>query len=308
MPITRGMDPKDYHQDPAAEPSLSSTLARALLNQSPRHAWWASPRLNPEWLPTVKTEFDVGHAAHTAILSRGAGIAVIDADDWRTNAAKAEREEARAAGLTPLLLHQALAVEAYRDAVLERLTLMGLGEVFSSPDSAEVVAIAEIDGCWCRAMIDYQAADGWVYDLKTTTDAKPEAVRRSVESYGYHIQAAHYLDTWRAAGGEARGIRFVFVEKSPPHEVSVVELTDDMSAEDDWGEVAREQCADARAMWRRCLEADHWPGYPPAILTIGAPDWVRGKWADRREIVAAQAPRKPSKTAKAVAAAMQEPA
>jgi hypothetical protein len=55
--------PEEYHRDPAPAPSLSSTLARVLLNQSPLHAWTASPRLNPMWEPKDSATFDIGRAA-----------------------------------------------------------------------------------------------------------------------------------------------------------------------------------------------------------------------------------------------------
>ena len=42
-----------YHLDPCPEASLSSTLAKTMLAQSPLHAWTASPRLNPDWEPVA---------------------------------------------------------------------------------------------------------------------------------------------------------------------------------------------------------------------------------------------------------------
>ena len=69
------MPEADYHADPCPEPSLSSTLARLMVNRSPRHAWTASPRLNPDHEPVNKETFDVGRAAHAVLLGRGAPIA-----------------------------------------------------------------------------------------------------------------------------------------------------------------------------------------------------------------------------------------
>lgn len=289
--IHRGLAPDRYHGDPAPVPSLSSTLARAMIAQSPRHAWALHPRLNPGHQPAEREAFDLGTAAHTSLLSVGAKVYVVDAPDWLSKEARAERQEARAAGLVPILAEQAEAVARMTSAVRGRLFAMGLGYVFTNAACSEVAALAQIEGCWCRCMVDFVAQDGWLYDLKTTMDASPEAVRRSVESYGYHVQASHYLETWRAAGGEAKGLRFVFVEKSPPHEVTVAELVDDLADPSDWGAIAREQTARARALWRHCLASGDWPGYPAQIVTIGAPAWVGEKWAERKGILEASAPR-----------------
>lgn len=301
--IHPGISAERYHADPAPAPSLSSTLARALIFQSPRHAWTAHPRLNPGWQPDERETFDIGRAAHTALLTVGQGIRIVDAPDWRGKDARAERDAARKDGLTPILAHQADAVRAMAGAVRSRLTEMGMDHVFADPAAAEVAALAEIDGCWCRCMVDW-VGDGAIWDLKTTTDASPEAVRRAVEGYGYHVQATHYLETWRAAGGDARRVRFVFVEKTPPHEAAVVELVDDIADPSDWGEIARAQVAEARALWRDCLASGEWSGYPPEVIRIGAPAWVAEKWEERRAILGAS---KPSAAAMRAAAEMQAP-
>lgn len=62
---------EEYHADPCAAPSLSSTLAGLLLNRSPRHAWTAHPRLNPEHQSKDSKTFDIGRAAHRAVLGKG---------------------------------------------------------------------------------------------------------------------------------------------------------------------------------------------------------------------------------------------
>ena len=140
-----------------------------------------------------------------------------------------------------------------------------------------MAAIAEIDGTWCRAMVDSAPEDPAepLYDLKTTQDAAPEAVMRSIMTYGYDVQAAHYLDTWEAATGEKRKFRFVFDEKEAPHEVAVVELGADTL------DLARRKVARAREMWRLCLSQDDWPGYPRGVHTIDLPEFFQSRWMDR---------------------------
>lgn len=292
--------PEDiYHADPAPDPSLSSTLARLIVNRSPRHAWTASPRLNPDFQPVNKETFDIGRACHAIMLGKGASIEVVDADDWRSKAAQQQRNEARAAGYTPLLRHQYEATQEMVGAASRQIEPFGLTFPLGP---TEVVAAAQIDGVWCRAMIDYAPDDVLqpLYDVKTCDDASPEACIRAVTGYGYDLQAAFYLDVWHAATLQKRGFRFVFIEKAPPYGVSVIELHrgDDDA---DWMTAAHDKAAEARRIWGECLRTGRWPGYPAQVAVVGAPVWHVQRWEDRR------AAGKPSAQTLSRAAAWQAP-
>lgn len=269
-----------YHADPAPAPSLSSSIARILLDQSPLHAWTASPRLNPAWEPTESKTFDIGRAAHRAILGAGGDYVAIPEELLGSNGAastKAAREwieNARARGLTPLKAHEVAMVETMADKAAR--VLAGAGINLHHADS-EVVAVAEIDGVWCRAMLDNVPEDPRqpIYDIKTCESAAPEACLKSVLNYGYDVQAAHYLDTWKAATGEARVFRFIFQEKSKPHEVCVIEIGQDSL------DLARRKVARAREMWGICLGRDEWPGYPLGVHKVDLPAWTFERWFER---------------------------
>lgn len=305
------IDAETYHSDPCPAPSLSSTLAKELLGKSPRHAWTASPRLNPNWGPHDSKTFDIGRAAHRAVLGRGGDYVTIPEAVLASNGAastkeaKAFIEDARAQGLTPIKASEAEAVEAMKASILTKLFLMRIPEF--TPDRSEVTAIAEIDGIWCRAMIDHAPSDPRLplYDLKTCTDASPEAVVKAVATYRYDVQAAHYLDVWQAATGERRKFRFVFVEKDPPFEVAVVELYEKPGDEADWFDHARADISDARRVWGQCLNSDHWPGYPARVAVVGAPGWHTAK-LEAKAALRTTAP-KPAAKAVADAAAWQAP-
>lgn len=298
-----------YHADELRpEPTLSSTLARLILDRSPRHAWAAHPRLNPDWEPEERRTFDVGRAAHRVVLGRGAEYAAVPEEllDTRgglgTKAAREWCDAKRADGVTPLRPADAEAVTRMAAAVEGRLSVMGLG---LDPERSELTALAEVDGVWCRALIDNAPADpaAPLYDFKTCEDASPDALVRAVLRYGYDVQAAHYLDTWEAATGERRGFRFVFVEKRPPHEVAVVELCDDPDDPGDWMETARSKAREARRIWGRCLETGEWPGYPAQVGILTAPVWYAAAWAERETGEIAAARERP--TSAAIRAAME---
>ena len=282
-----GVTEADYHADTLLPvPTLSSTLARLVLARSPLHAWTAHPRLNPAWEPTEKKTFDIGRAAHRAVLGRGSDYAAYPAEYLASNGAASTKEakdwaeEQRAEGRTPLKFDEIDQICAMAVSVNRQLAAMGIK---LDPTRSEVVALAEIDGIWCRAMIDNAPTDPRLplYDLKSTTDASPESLAKTIASYGYDLQAAHYLAVWKAATGEDRRFRIIFVEKEAPYGVQVAELYRKPGDEADWFDHADALARDARRIWGECLRSGNWPCYPSRVAVIGAPGWHLTKMEDR---------------------------
>ena len=277
------IDGADYHRDPCPEPSLSSTLAKTMLQQSPLHAWTDSPRLNPAWEPTDSKTFDIGRAAHRAVLGAGGDYVAIPSDLLASNgaastkAAKEWIEDARATGKTPLKADEVEQIETMSAKARAHMLLLGDD---LDPARSEMVAIAQIEGVWCRSMLDNVPLDARkpIYDFKTCESAHPLACRRSIEKYGYDVQAEHYRQVWLAATSEDRAFRFIFQEKSAPHEICVVELGHDTLF------MARKKITRAREMWRLCLDRGLWPGYPPGINRIDLPEWAMAQWLERESV------------------------
>jgi exodeoxyribonuclease VIII len=110
---------------------------------------------------------------------------------------------------------------------------------------------------------------GVIVDLKTTRDASPDGFAKSVAQYRYHVQAAFYSDGYRAAFGEApRGFVFIAVETEPPYLVAVYVASETMAQR---GRIEYQTDLDT---FRRCQDADTWPGYSDAPLTIDLPKWA----------------------------------
>jgi hypothetical protein len=94
-------------------------------------------------------------------------------------------------------------------------------------------------------------------DLKSTTNAHPDAVQKAIGNFGYHIQGAWYLNGVAELGLAPDGAAFVIVaqEKTPPYLVSIVAPTPTaMMQGADW-------CRLALRTYHRCLRTDDWPGY-----------------------------------------------
>lgn len=314
-----------YHADALRpEITLSSSLARLILDRSPRHAWTSHPKLNPAYEPDNRKTFDIGRAAHRAVLGKGGAYVAYPDDMLASNGAASTKEAKawagvqRAAGNVPLKADEMDQIVMIAVSTRDRLHRMG---ITLDPARSELTALAEVDGVWCRAMVDNAPADPRMplYDFKTTTDASPEGAVKAVVNYGYDVQAAFYLDAWRVATGESRRFRFVLVEKEPPYEVAVVELYDHDamvaagkvkagdadSMASDWMAHARSKAREARRIWGECIAAGLWPGYPAKVAMIGQPGWHGAKW-DAREIGGTVIP-KPTRETVAAATAWQAP-
>jgi PDDEXK-like domain of unknown function (DUF3799) len=219
--------------------------------------------------------FDVGHAAHRAVLGVGPVIAVVDADSWRTNAAKAERDLAREAGRVPLLIADAEKVADMARAlrahpIASRLLHPTSGEpevsLFWRDDEHGVDRRGRVD--WLRKPDEKGRLI--LVDYKTCDSADPSAIERAAISYGYHMQAPWYRDLVIGLGlARSAPFLFVFQEKEPPYLVHVVELDADLLH---MGEVRNDQ---ALNLFRACTEQDVWPGYNDhGISTVSAPTWA----------------------------------
>jgi len=272
-PFVGHMDAAEYHADQAPEPSLSSTLAKTLLKKSPLHAWCLSRRLNPAYVSIDKKTFDIGRAAHRAVLGAGDDYVAIPEALLASNGAISTKEakqfvaDAREAGQTPLKQTECDAIEAMAIVARDRLREHG---ITLRPERSEVAAIARVDDVWCRAMFDNIDEDPAIpiYDFKTCEDASPDACLRSILNYGYDVQAAHYQAVWKAATGEDRAFTFIFQEKAAPFEVCLIRLSASFS------DLATLRAAKARRIWGECLRADNWPGYPIGVHEIDPPAWL----------------------------------
>lgn len=279
-----------YHADPAPEPSLSSSIAKTLISRSPAHAYAKHPKLGGTYEPDTSRKMDVGSCAHALLLGRGAKIHVIDAKSYQTNAAKAERDDARERGEIPVLLAD---YELASDMVsAARGALDAAGEIAAFADAqAELVAIAEDRGMWMRAMVDrFDEKNLVIWDYKTTTaSAAPEAVGRLIESMGYDVSAAHYQHVFGVIRPEWRGrmtFRWLIQEAEPPYEATICTL-------DGTGrEIGARKAAFARGLWRDCMTSGVWPGYPRGLVTASYPAWAESRWLER-ESAAFEAGRDP---------------
>lgn len=256
-----------YHAHPAVSKSHLDAIAR-----SPLHYW--EKYLNPDRQPEPPNPaFIIGSAAHSLVLEPQAFVrdfaVAPEGINRRTNEGKAQWAafESQAGGKTIIdgetyRQAQAIAAAVANHPAAGPLLREGQAEV-------SVLASDPETGVAIKCRPDWLRDDGWIVDLKTTSDASPAGFGKSVANFRYHVQAAWYLDTMTAAYGEApSGFIFVAVEKVAPYAVGVYRIE-----------------AEAIAMGRRharrnltdlvaCREANRWPDFGAEIQSLVMPRWA----------------------------------
>lgn len=270
----------DYHADCCPEPSLSSSIARELLSSSPAHAWFKSPRLNPAYEPEHKQVFDVGTAAHALLLEGEAGCVIIEAKDFKTQAARDQRDAAWAEHRVPLLAHRWQDVQDMVDAARRQLAKHeAKPEPFTDGKPEQTLIWREDNGVWCRARLDWLHTDRrLIGDYKTTgVTANPDVwARRTLYGSGYDVQNAFYARGIKELFGISAAFYFVVQETFRPFALSVVALEPEPLA------LAEQKVAHAIARWGECLTSGSFPGYPLRTCWASLPPWEETQWLERQ--------------------------
>jgi hypothetical protein len=272
----------EYHADCCPAPSLSSTIAKLLVDRSPWHAYWNHPRLNPAFEPKEKEAFDLGSAFHKLMLGKGADIAEIAADDWRTSAAKQARETARAMGHIPMLSRQLRAAERMVEVVQSQVERHEEAHDALKAGIPERTLIwREDNGVWCRARLDWMPHFGIAYpDLKTTAAAaSPDQWGRKVMfDTGCDIQDAFYRRGLKKLGiNEHAFLLFVVAEVDEPFAMATHRLAPGAMA------MADRKVEHAIKLFGLCQERNWWPGYRTETAWHDPPPWHEQRWIERED-------------------------
>ena len=260
-----------YHADPVPQGSLSSSGARRLLPPScPAlfRQWRADQRMTPSQTRGV--------AAHKRLLGVGPKIVVVDADDWRTNAARDQRDQALAAGHVPLLLKDYAQV---REMERQLRAHPDAGQLFAPRIGKVEQSLFWVDpefGVWRRARLDLMLPGTpehpmLVVDYKTTKAVDDASLSATMANFGYHQQGAWYLDAVEAlALTPPAGAVFllVFQMATPPYLVRVKQPDPEAIQ---WGRVRNRAALD---VYRTCTLTGQWPGYEPGVTSLSLPRWA----------------------------------
>lgn len=264
------MDAETYHADPVIGGSLSSTGARRLLPPSCPALY----RHERDHGTAPKRHYDLGHAAHKLVLGAGPHLEVIDADNYKTKAAQAQRDEAHACGDVPLLRHEYDQVQAMAAALRANRLAAALFDPDRGTPEVSLIWHDDPTGVMRRARLDWRPYESRrrliVPDYKTCASAEPEAFAKAAYQHGYHQQARWYLDAAQALGLAGPDAAFVFVaqEKNPPYLVTVIELDDTALR---IGDIRNRR---ALNLYAECTASGHWPAYHEGVALVALPRWA----------------------------------
>lgn len=249
----------EYHGDPR---SLSSTGAKTILSEGAYV--YKYRRDNPEH----KDVFDFGSVVHALILDVG-DYQVLPHDSYRTKAAQEAKQQAREAGLTPILEPDYTRAEAVRDAVLANDVAWSL--LTEGRPEVSAWATDPNTGVLMRGRFDYLRDDA-IVDLKTTSKGiSPTTWAKTVWDYRYGLQAVWYEKLLEFNEEEMRPFIWVVVSTQAPYEVGLFQPTTRLL---DYGEA---DMRTALTIYAEASHTEHWPHLtdPHDIIEIDPPAWVK---------------------------------
>jgi len=247
-----------YHKDPAISASMLKVMAK-----HGAKAYWNSFHNSDRPERKTTPALVLGSLTHAAIL---------EPDDLEnqftvvssrtTKKGKEEAVEAETKGITPVTGDQWELAMAMRESV------------YREKEATDLLATGAAEKSWWSVdestSLDIKARSDWftgntIVDLKTSrSGAAPKEFAKAVANFGYHIQAAHYLETTGAS-------RFLFlvVQSEWPFDVGLYEL-DKQSI--DLGYKERRQALDQIS---ECQISDHWPSHSESgVQSLTLPRWA----------------------------------
>lgn len=267
---------EEYFADPCATPSLSQSCAHTLLSKSPYHAWLEHPRLGGVGREPTKAK-DNGSLVHSLLLGTGKEIAIVDAEDFKTKAAREERDAARERGKVPVLRADAADAMALVADIHKGLDELGIRLSGASEVKVEWTEDTVHGEVLCRGMLDHVILDqGVIYDVKTCRSAHPRACTSHVLEYGYHLQEAAYRRAVRALRPEIAGresFTFLFVEELPEGSPRRCVITP-VELDGQFRDLGARRWERACETWAWSLKSGRWISYADRVVRLEPPRWA----------------------------------
>lgn len=281
--LLKSVSHKEYHDDALpGSPRFSRTCALEILT-SPRHAYAWHPKLGGAGRQLVedgeeddtgrKENVKAGAVIHELLLKGGLGIAVIEADSFRSNAAKDQKREAIQSGLLPVIRSKYELALKDAERIRKRLAELDIDLTAYEPEVTGLFE-EEVSGgppVACKVRQDLLSLGlAQVLDVKVVDHLNPGAFERSIPAYGLDIQAHIYVRSVELAKPELAGrvsFEFLVCERKPPYDVMVAELAPSFVG---LGEMRWKR---ALKKWRGCLDSGAWPGVG-RVAPLLAKEWA----------------------------------
>jgi len=268
------MPAADYHADPCEAPSLSSSVCRTIVEQTPAHAYLEHPKLGGKRGESTP-DMVFGSYAHGLIAGDVSDFEVEEFDNYQTKAAREWRDQVMETGRTPILKHTAERAGIVAEALMKKAALGITSSPFVPSAKSEVTAIWQEKDVWLRARFDRLVIDEGAYadiwDWKfTKAGISDDALMRSIIDHGYHVQAAFYLRGLVALRPELAGrVSFIlaFVEVEAPYAVRRVPICEGFLS------IGNALVERGVRLWRECLASGQWPDGSETSRILTPPSW-----------------------------------
>lgn len=208
----------------------------------------------------------IGQATETAVQAPDEFAAryVVQPEglDGRTKEGKAWRE--LAGERTILSAEDGRVINAMSESVASTTAWLDAEHVLSEASSAwrsQASFRAEIAGVLCQARPDWVLSDGTTVDLKTC--ANINEFEKSIERYGYHVQA----QLARRCIGKAADSFLLAVEKAQPYRCILYRL-------EAWMPLAETKLQHALSLLAGCQESGRWPLVWTRLIDSQPPRWL----------------------------------
>jgi len=145
-------------------------------------------------------------------------------------------------------------------------------ELLTSNGLVECTVLSEVLGAQCKCRPDRLVDSGPIIDIKSTRCAHKDFFSKDALKYGYHIQAALYLDIINSERGHNNTEHFIIaIENEPPYGVCI-HLFPEMEIE-----LGRHEYRKYLTLLQECMEYDSWPGYPEKPQELHFPRYAFDK-------------------------------
>ena len=211
----------------------------------------------------------MGRAVHAAILTPTAykrEFAILpEGIDRRTKAGKEQYEEFVTAAKekeiitaqdAEMVKHMVKAVRSNRAAV----------DILKGTRREKPFFWTDDNGILCKCRMDAITA-GRIVDIKTAQDGDTDIFIRESIKYGYHVQAAHYIDAYyKTISSKTPEWYFIVIEKSEPYCVNILKADIGFL---DYGFMVRQELIEKLI---KCQTEGNFPGYGMNELCL--PGWM----------------------------------
>lgn len=201
----------DFYYGYMGKSSLSSSAVKMLAD---------SPKIYHYYLNGAKLDapsLSIGKLVHTMILEPHKLNGMYEVINVSSRATKAFKEAEMNVDKIVITEGEFTQIDKMTTAVRKNATIQQIID----ESSHEIPTIGLIDGLAFRAKADIITSDGFIYDIKTTSDVK--SFKKSAFLYGYNAQAAIYCQLF---GVPYTNFRYIVIDKGS-YDLGIIDISEE---------------------------------------------------------------------------------